>query len=127
MENCLKIVLEKTDDVENTLTSFGYEKRRAHFSSLILTGQMTRAEALERISKPELDEHFLLARRGANLGRERLVYALLPCVRIDGLPQRFARLVRLREHVPVVADALMRGNCSPVKRDVVFACAPMVD
>ncbi|WP_222535561.1 N-acetyl sugar amidotransferase [Pedobacter polysacchareus] len=39
---------------------FGYEKRRAHFSSLILTNQMTREEALERISKPELDEQFLL-------------------------------------------------------------------
>lgn len=38
---------------------FGYEKRRAHFSSLILTGQMTREEALERISKPELSEDFL--------------------------------------------------------------------
>jgi N-acetyl sugar amidotransferase len=37
---------------------FGYEKRRAHFSSLILTGQMTRDEALVRIAKPELDEHF---------------------------------------------------------------------
>lgn len=38
---------------------FGFEKRRAHFSSLIMTDQMTRKEALERISKPELDEHFL--------------------------------------------------------------------
>ncbi|SFD73565.1 N-acetyl sugar amidotransferase [Flavobacterium phragmitis] len=38
---------------------FGYEKRRAHFSSLILTNQMTREEALERISKPELDEFTL--------------------------------------------------------------------
>lgn len=38
---------------------FGYEKRRAHFSSLILTGQMTRDEALVRISKPEMDEQFL--------------------------------------------------------------------
>lgn len=38
---------------------FGYEKRRAHFSSLIMTGQMTRDEALERISRPEMDEHFL--------------------------------------------------------------------
>ncbi|WP_373332394.1 N-acetyl sugar amidotransferase [Thiopseudomonas alkaliphila] len=35
---------------------FGFEKRRAHFSSLIMTGQMTREEALERISQPELDE-----------------------------------------------------------------------
>jgi len=38
---------------------FGYHKRRAHFSSLIMTGQMTRDEALERISRPEMDEHFL--------------------------------------------------------------------
>lgn len=38
---------------------FGFEKRRAHFSSLIMTGQMTRDQALERISKPEMDEHFL--------------------------------------------------------------------
>lgn len=38
---------------------FGFHKRRAHFSSLILTGQMTREDALERISRPEMDEHFL--------------------------------------------------------------------
>jgi N-acetyl sugar amidotransferase len=38
---------------------FGFEKRRAHFSSLILTGQMTRDEALERIAKPEMDDQFL--------------------------------------------------------------------
>ena len=38
---------------------FGYQKRRAHFSSLILTGQMSRDEALVRISKPELSEEFL--------------------------------------------------------------------
>ncbi len=38
---------------------FGFDKRRAHFSSLILTGQMTREEALDRISKPELSEEFL--------------------------------------------------------------------
>lgn len=38
---------------------FGYEKRRAHFSSLIMTAQMTRDQALDRISRPEMDEHFL--------------------------------------------------------------------
>ena len=38
---------------------FGFDRRKAHFSSLILTGQMTRQEALDRIVKPELDEHFL--------------------------------------------------------------------
>jgi N-acetyl sugar amidotransferase len=38
---------------------FGFEKRRAHFSSLIMTGQMLREEALKRIAKPEMEEHFL--------------------------------------------------------------------
>ena len=36
-------------------TKFGFDKRRAHFSSLILTQQMTRADALERIAKPAYD------------------------------------------------------------------------
>jgi N-acetyl sugar amidotransferase len=38
---------------------FGYHKRRAHFSSLIMTGQMTREHAIERLAKPEMDEQFL--------------------------------------------------------------------
>jgi len=37
-------------------TKFGYDKRRAHFSSLILTGQLTRAEALEKITKKAYDD-----------------------------------------------------------------------
>jgi N-acetyl sugar amidotransferase len=32
-------------------TKFGYDKRRAHFSSLILTGQLSRHDALDRIAK----------------------------------------------------------------------------
>jgi hypothetical protein len=38
-------------------TKFGYDKRRAHFSSLILTKQLTRNEALVRIAeKPYTEE-----------------------------------------------------------------------
>lgn len=37
-------------------TKFGYDKRRAHYSSLILTRQLTRAEGLEKIAKPAYDE-----------------------------------------------------------------------
>lgn len=36
-------------------TKFGFDKRRAHFSSLILTGQMSRADALEKIAQPAYD------------------------------------------------------------------------
>lgn len=38
---------------------FGYQKRRAHFSSLIMTGQMTREQAIVRLLNPEMDEQFL--------------------------------------------------------------------
>ena len=38
---------------------FGFEKRRAHFSSLIMTGQMTREAAIDRLSRPEMSETFL--------------------------------------------------------------------
>jgi N-acetyl sugar amidotransferase len=37
---------------------FGFEKRRAHFASLIMTGQMSRESAIERLRRPEMDEHF---------------------------------------------------------------------
>ncbi|RYG88687.1 MAG: N-acetyl sugar amidotransferase [Alphaproteobacteria bacterium] len=36
-------------------TKFGFDKRRAHFSSLILTKQLDRADALEKIALPAYD------------------------------------------------------------------------
>ena len=38
---------------------FGYDKRKAHLSSLIMTQQLARDEAISRLSHPEMDEHFL--------------------------------------------------------------------
>ncbi len=38
---------------------FGYDKRRTHFSSLILTKQMTREEALVEIAQPAYDEQMM--------------------------------------------------------------------
>lgn len=37
-------------------TKFGFDKRRAHFSSLILTGQLSREEALEKIGIKAYDD-----------------------------------------------------------------------
>ncbi len=39
-----------------TPKKFGYDKRRAYLSSEILTGQLTRDQALQRLATPELDE-----------------------------------------------------------------------
>jgi N-acetyl sugar amidotransferase len=38
---------------------FGFDTRKVQYSSLILTGQMTRAEALEKLSRPAHDEETL--------------------------------------------------------------------
>jgi N-acetyl sugar amidotransferase len=38
------------------IKKFGYDKRRCHFSSLILTGQMSREEALKKLAEPPYDE-----------------------------------------------------------------------
>lgn len=38
---------------------FGYDRRKSHYSSLILTGQMDREEALERIKQPIMSEQFM--------------------------------------------------------------------
>ena len=38
---------------------FGFDKRKAHFSSLILTKQMSREEALERLKSPEMSPDFI--------------------------------------------------------------------
>lgn len=40
-------------------TKFGYDRRKSHFSSLILTGQMSRDEALERLKAPEIDSQVM--------------------------------------------------------------------
>lgn len=39
---------------------FGFDKRKNHLSSLILTGQLSRESALDRVSRPELPEQELL-------------------------------------------------------------------
>ncbi|MBE0651164.1 MAG: N-acetyl sugar amidotransferase [Bacteroidales bacterium] len=57
-------------------TKFGFDKRRAHLSSLILAGQMTREEALIEIKKPlydekELQEHLIYVPKKLGLTREK--------------------------------------------------------
>ena len=38
---------------------FGYDKRRAHFSSLIMSNQMKREDAIKRLLTSEMDKNFL--------------------------------------------------------------------
>ena len=59
------------------LKKFGYDKRKAHFSSLILTGQMTREDALNKLSKPpfdqkEIDNEFNFVCKKLNISEDEL-------------------------------------------------------
>jgi N-acetyl sugar amidotransferase len=63
---------------------FGFDTRRVQYSSLILTKQMTRAEALERLAKPAYDERtiehdieFVATKLGVSVG-ELLGYLRAP-------------------------------------------------
>lgn len=47
----------KWHQVANLPQKFGYDKRKTHLSDLILSGQMSRKEALEEISKPPIPQN----------------------------------------------------------------------
>ena len=67
-------------------TKFGIDKRKAHFSSLILSGQVTREEALEELKKPtypteellQKDKAYIAARLGLSLKEWNEILALPP-------------------------------------------------
>ena len=63
-------------------TKFGYDKRRAHFSSLILTRQMSREDALTRVSQPAYNDEnlaedfeYIATKLGLGVGELRQIMA----------------------------------------------------
>ncbi|HOL44541.1 MAG TPA: N-acetyl sugar amidotransferase [Methanothrix sp.] len=68
-------------------TKFGIDKRRAHLSSLILSGQMTREQALEELKKPPYPNEELLQKDKAYIA-ERLGLSLSEWEEILALPPR---------------------------------------
>ncbi len=67
-------------------TKFGIDKRKAHLSSLILAGQMTREQALEELKKPpypseaqlQADKAYIAERLGLSLPEWEEILALPP-------------------------------------------------
>lgn len=56
-------------------TKFGYDKRRAHLTSMILAGQITREESLKELEKPlydekELQEHLIYVPKKLGISKE---------------------------------------------------------
>jgi len=78
-------------------TKFGIDKRKAHFSSLILSGQMTREEALEELKKPpypseellQADMAYIAERLGLSLSEWKDILALPPRRHEDFPSNRF--------------------------------------
>jgi hypothetical protein len=71
-------------------TKFGYDKRRAHYSSLIVSGQMTREEALAELEKPlydpvelEEDKRYFSKKLGISLEEYEKIMALPPKSYLD--------------------------------------------
>jgi N-acetyl sugar amidotransferase len=80
---------------------FGYDKRKAHYSSLIVTGQMTRDEALSLLERAlysdnELAEDKAFVAKKLNLSVEELETLIdEPCVPDDAFPKHSKRLEML--------------------------------
>lgn len=85
---------------------FGIDKRRAHLSTLIAAGQISREEALYELSKPKLPEEIL---------RSDLEYIpkKLGISRVD-----FDRLMELppKRHEDYPTDSYKRGNVGMIKK-----------
>lgn len=85
---------------------FGYDVRRVQFSSLILTGQMTRAEAITRLKSPALD--------ASTIAQETAFVAAKLGISVEELigylhaPNRTFRDYRSQDNIYAVGARLMR-------------------
>ncbi|MEW6273926.1 MAG: N-acetyl sugar amidotransferase [Bacillota bacterium] len=89
-------------------TKFGIDKRKAHLSSLILSGQMTREEALEELKKPPYPNEELLQADMAYIA-ERLGLSLSEWKGILALPPRRHEDFPSNRFLFTVKDALVKA------------------
>ena len=87
-------------------TKFGYDTRRVQYSSLIVTGQMTREAALEKLNRPPFDQ--------ATIANEFEYVATKLGINVEELrgylqaPNRTYRDFRSQESIYAVGAAVMR-------------------
>jgi hypothetical protein len=91
-------------------TKFGYDKRRAHYSSLIVSGQMTRDEALAELEKPlydpielEEDKSYFSKKLGISLDEYEKIMTLPPKSYLD-----YPNAVKLEARIGQVIRSLSR-------------------
>lgn len=88
-------------------TKFNIDKRKAHLSSLILSGQMTREEALEELSRAPYPSEELLQRDKIMMA-ERLGVSLAEWETILAGPTRDHSEFASQEHLFQLKDAVVR-------------------
>ena len=88
------------------LKRFGYDARRVQFSSLIVTGQMTRDEALELLKKPPLDD--ATARQEFEYVATKLGISVTELQSYMDAPKKTHRDYRSREYVYAMGAWAMR-------------------
>lgn len=83
---------------------FGFDKRRAHLSSLILAGQISRDEALKELEKPlynekELQEHLLYVPKKLGLSKEEFEAIMnTPVRKYEEFSPKFPKVILEFEH-----------------------------
>lgn len=89
-------------------TKFGYDKRKAHLSSLIVSGQMTREEALEEIKQPlydpvelEEDKIYFAKKLGLTMD-EYIVIMSSPTSEFSDFPNDVLRKEKLRKYFRIL-------------------------
>ena len=85
---------------------FGYDTRRVQYSSLILTRQMTRAEALEKLKSPPLDEETI--RQEFEYVATKLGISVAQLEEYMKAPNRTYRDYKSQENVYALGAAVMR-------------------
>ena len=101
---------------------FGFDKRKAHFSSLIMSGQMTRDDALKKLESPTYDEslraqdhQFIAKKLGVSVSELEEIFSRPPVDHLDypndvkrwGLALKFPTI--LRKALPDKLVHMLRG------------------
>lgn len=86
---------------------FGYDVRRVQYSSLILTGQMTRAEALEKLKQPPYDESTIA--HDQNYVANKLGISVEELISYLDLPKRTFRDYKSHEQIYALGAKAMKA------------------
>jgi len=86
---------------------FGYDTRRVQYSSLILTDQMTREEALQQLERPALDES--VARQEFEYVATKLGISMDQLQQYMDAPNKSYRDYKSQESIYAVGSRLLKG------------------